>query len=80
MVSGPRVINEEYKKAMIEILSDSQDGRFAKDFIIERKAGYARMNAERKNLANHKIEQVGERLRAMMPWIGAGKLVDKDKN
>ncbi|WP_286031030.1 ketol-acid reductoisomerase [Helicobacter pullorum] len=80
MVSGPRVINEQSKKAMKEILSDIQEGRFAKDFILERKAGYARMNAERKNLANHKIEQVGERLRAMMPWIGAGKLVDKDKN
>ena len=80
MISGPRVINEQSKKAMKEILSDIQEGRFAKDFILERKAGYARMNAERKNLANHKIEQVGERLRAMMPWIGAGKLVDKDKN
>ena len=80
MVSGPRVINEQSKKAMKEILSNIQEGRFAKDFILERKAGYARMNAERKNLANHKIEQVGERLRAMMPWIGAGKLVDKDKN
>lgn len=80
MVSGPRVINAESKKAMKEILSDIQEGRFAKDFILERKAGYARMNAERKNLANHKIEQVGEKLRAMMPWIGANKLVDQSKN
>ena len=80
MVSGPRVINAESKKAMKEILKDIQGGRFAKDFILERKAGYARMNAERKNLANHGIEKVGERLRAMMPWIGANKLVDKDKN
>lgn len=80
MVSGPRVINEESKKAMKEILRDIQEGRFAKDFILERKAGYARMNAERKNLANHKIESVGGRLRGMMPWIGANKLVDKDKN
>ena len=80
MVSGPRVINAESKKAMKEILKDIQEGRFAKDFILERKAGYARMNAERKNLNAHKIEQVGGRLRAMMPWIGANKLVDKDKN
>lgn len=80
MVSGPRVINAESKKAMKEILSDIQEGRFAKDFILERKAGYARMNAERKNLASHKIEQVGEKLRAMMPWIGANKLVDQSKN
>lgn len=80
MVSGKRVINAESKKAMQEILKDIQEGRFAKDFILERKAGYARMNAERKNLSMHKIEQVGGRLRAMMPWIGANKLVDKDKN
>ena len=80
MVSGPRVINAESKKAMKEILKDIQEGRFAKDFILERKAGYARMNSERKNLANHKIEQVGEKLRAMMPWIGANKLVDQNKN
>lgn len=80
MVSGKRVINDDSKKAMKEILKDIQEGRFAKDFILERKAGYARMNAERKNLANHPIEKVGERLRKMMPWIAAGKLVDKDKN
>lgn len=80
MISGPRVINEQSKKAMKEILSDIQGGRFAKDFILERKGGYARMNAERKNLANHPIEKVGQRLREMMPWIGANKLVDKSKN
>ena len=80
MVSGPRVINAESKKAMKEILKDIQEGRFAKDFILERKAGYARMNSERKNLSSHKIEEVGAKLRAMMPWISANKLVDKDKN
>ena len=80
MVSGPRVIGCESKKAMKEILKEIQNGTFAKDFILERKAGYARMNAERKNLANHKIEQVGAKLRGMMPWIGKGKLINKDKN
>ncbi|RDU65110.1 ketol-acid reductoisomerase [Helicobacter sp. MIT 14-3879] len=80
MVSGPRVINDSSKKAMKEILKDIQEGRFAKDFILEKKANYARMNAERKNLANHKIEQVGNRLRGMMPWINESKLIDKDKN
>ena len=80
MVSGPKVINQESKQAMREILKDIQEGRFAKDFILERKAGYARMNAERKNLAHHPIEKVGERLRAMMPWIASGKLIDKNKN
>ncbi len=80
MISGPRVINEESKKAMKNILKEIQNGKFAKDFILERKAGYTRMNAERKNLENHKIEKVGQRLRDMMPWIKAGKLIDKDKN
>lgn len=80
MVSGPRVINESSKTAMKEILKDIQEGRFAKDFILERKAGYARMNAERKNLAAHPIEQTGERLRAMMPWIRANKIIDKNLN
>ncbi|RAX55336.1 ketol-acid reductoisomerase [Helicobacter sp. 16-1353] len=80
MVSGPRVINAESKKAMREILSDIQGGRFAKDFILERKANYARMNAERGNLKNSLIEKTGERLRNMMPWIKEGKLIDKDKN
>lgn len=80
MISGPRVINAESKKAMKEILKDIQEGRFAKDFILEKKANYARMNAERKNLANHPIEKVGTRLRAMMPWINEGKLINKDKN
>ncbi len=80
MVSGPRVINEESKKQMKEILKEIQNGKFAKDFILERKAGYARMNSERRNLANHPIEQTGKKLRDMMPWIKANKIVDKDKN
>lgn len=80
MISGPRVINAESKKAMKEILTRIQNGEFAKDFILERKAGYARMNAERKNLANHPIEKVGARLRGMMSWIGKGKLIDKERN
>ncbi|MGP1580743.1 MAG: ketol-acid reductoisomerase [Wolinella sp.] len=80
MVSGPRVINESSKAAMKEILRDIQSGKFAKDFILEKKAGYVRMNAERKNLAAHGVEQTGERLRAMMPWIGASKIIDKNRN
>lgn len=80
MVSGPRVINEQSRAAMREILKEIQNGKFAKDFILERRAGYTRMNAERKNLAASAIEKVGARLRAMMPWIAAGKLVDKSKN
>ncbi|WP_027390128.1 ketol-acid reductoisomerase [Chrysiogenes arsenatis] len=80
MVSGKRVVTEESKKAMKEILTEIQDGRFAKDFILERRAGYPRMHAERRNLADSQIEQVGSRLRAMMPWIGKSKIIDKGKN
>ncbi|PAF45414.1 ketol-acid reductoisomerase [Helicobacter sp. 11S02629-2] len=80
MVSGPRVINSQSKKAMKDILKDIQDGKFAKDFILEKKANYARMNAERNMLENHPIEKVGKKLRASMPHISKGKLIDKDKN
>jgi ketol-acid reductoisomerase len=80
MVSGPRVINEESRKAMREILKEIQNGKFAKDFILEGQAGYPRMNAERNNLHNHPIEVTGRRLRAMMPWIKANKIVDQETN
>ncbi len=79
-VSGKRVINDESKKAMKEILKEIQDGRFAKDFILERKAGYARMNAERANAKRSLIEQTGNQLRAMMPWITSKKIINKDEN
>lgn len=79
-VSGPRVINEESKKAMKEILKEIQNGKFAKDFILEKKAGYTRMNAERKISQSSLLNKTGEKLRAMMPWIKNGKLVDQSKN
>jgi len=79
-VSGKRVITAESKKAMKEILEEIQDGRFAKDFVLERKAGYTRMNAERNNSKASLIEQTGRDLRKMMPWISANKIVDQDKN
>lgn len=80
MVSGPRVINDSSKQAMKDILTEIQNGVFAKDFILEGDAGYPRMTAERKNLEAHPIEQTGNRLREMMPWIKANKIVDQDKN
>lgn len=80
MVSGPRVINEESKKAMKEILAEIQNGKFAKDFILEGQAGYPRMTAERNNLFNHPLEVTGRKLRDMMPWIKANKIVDQEKN
>jgi ketol-acid reductoisomerase len=79
-VSGPRVINDESKKAMQNILKEIQDGQFAKDFILEGQSGYPRMNAERNNSKASRIEQTGAKLRAMMPWIAANKIVDQDKN
>ncbi len=80
MVSGPRVINEESKKAMKEILAEIQNGKFAKDFILEGESGYPRMTAERNMLKVHPIEKTGVKLRAMMPWIKSNKLVDEEKN
>jgi ketol-acid reductoisomerase len=79
-VSGKRVINEHSKAAMKEILKEIQDGRFAKDFILEGQAGYPRMNAERTNDKEKLITKTGNKLREMMPWIKANKIVDQDKN
>jgi len=79
-VSGKRVITDESKKAMKEILIEIQDGRFAKDFVLEQKAGYARMNAERTNSKASLIEKTGRDLREMMPWIAANKIIDQDAN
>ena len=78
--SGPRVIGEDSKKAMKEILKEIQNGKFAKDFILERKAGYVRMNAERGIAERSLLNQTGKKLRSMMPWISAGKLIDQSKN
>ncbi|KIM06341.1 MAG: ketol-acid reductoisomerase [Sulfurovum sp. FS06-10] len=80
MVSGPRIINEESKKAMKQVLKEIQNGQFAKDFVLEGQAGYPRMNAERNNLKNSQLEKTGERLRGMMPWIKANKIVNQETN
>lgn len=77
---GPRVINEQSRKAMKEILNEVQTGKFAKEFILENQAGTPYMKAERRISQEHQIEVVGKQLRSMMPWISKGKLVDKDKN
>jgi ketol-acid reductoisomerase len=79
-VTGPRVINEESRQAMREALADIQSGEYAKNFILEGQAGYPSMTAMRRLNAEHPIEQVGEKLRAMMPWIQANKIIDQDKN
>jgi ketol-acid reductoisomerase len=79
-MSGPRVINAEVKKEMKKILEDIQEGRFVTNWIQECKAGQPSFKAIRRNKAAHQIEEVGERLRAMMPWLKTNKLVDKAKN
>jgi ketol-acid reductoisomerase len=65
---------------MKRILKDIQDGRFVRDFVLENKAGYPSFKAIRANQAAHQIEEVGEKLRGMMPWIAQNKLVDKARN
>ncbi|MFT9179716.1 MAG: ketol-acid reductoisomerase [Zymomonas mobilis] len=80
IVSGPRVINEESKKAMKAILDDIQSGRFVSKFVLDNRAGQPELKAARKRMAAHPIEQVGARLRKMMPWIASNKLVDKARN
>ena len=79
-VSGPRVITAETKKVMKAILQDIQTGEYAKSFILENKAGAPTLTARRRLLAEHQIEEVGGKLRAMMPWIKKNKLVDQAKN
>ncbi|MEM8799724.1 MAG: ketol-acid reductoisomerase [Pseudomonadota bacterium] len=78
--TGPRVITDETKAEMKRVLKDIQDGRFVKDFILDNRVGQPEMKAKRNYTANHQIEEVGERLRAMMPWLADDKLVDKEKN
>ena len=79
-VTGPKIINEESRWAMKEALHDIQTGEYAKKFILEGSTNYPSMTAMRRLNAEHPIEVVGAKLRDMMPWIGANKLVDKDKN
>ncbi len=79
-VTGPKVINDESRKAMRAALTDIQNGEYAKKFIMEGATNYPSMTAYRRNNAAHGIEQVGERLRAMMPWITSKKIIDKNKN
>lgn len=78
--TGPRIITDETKKEMKRVLADIQSGRFVRDFVLDNRAGQPELKASRSAAKRHLIEQVGSELRAMMPWIGANKLVDKDRN
>jgi len=79
-VTGPKVINEQSRAAMREALKNIQTGDYAKRFILEGRTNYPEMTARRRLNAEHPIEIVGEKLRDMMPWIKANKLVDKTRN
>ena len=80
-VSGPRILPyDETKARMKEVLADIQSGRFVRDFMTENMVGQPMFKSTRRNNDAHQIEEVGEKLRAMMPWISAGKLVDQAKN
>ncbi|MBO6815683.1 MAG: ketol-acid reductoisomerase [Rhizobiaceae bacterium] len=79
-VSGPRIITEDTKKEMKRVLHDIQSGRFTSEWMQEYRAGGARFKGIRRNNDAHQIEEVGEKLRGMMPWIKSNALVDKEKN
>ena len=77
---GPRIITDAVRAEMKKILDEIQSGKFARDWVLENAAGQASFKAMRRRAADHPIEEVGAKLRAMMPWIAKNKLVDKSKN
>ena len=80
-VTGPRILPyEQTKKTMKSVLADIQKGKFVRDFMLENAVGQPTIKAARRANDEHLIEEIGEKLRGMMPWISAGKMVDKDKN
>jgi len=80
LTRGPRIINDETRAEMKRILSEIQNGEFAKEFILESQAGAPTLKAKRRISAAHKIEKVGGELRNMMSWIKDNKIVDQSKN
>jgi ketol-acid reductoisomerase len=79
-VTGPRIVTAETKQVMKQVLKDIQTGEYAKSFILENKAGAPTLISRRRLNAEHQIEVVGAKLRAMMPWIAKNKLVDQTRN
>jgi ketol-acid reductoisomerase len=77
---GPRVIDDHVRANMKRILDDIQSGRFAREWVLENVAGQTSFKAMRRRAAAHPVEEVGKRLREMMPWIAEQRLVDKSKN
>jgi len=79
-VTGPRIVTPETKAEMKRVLEDIQSGRFVRDFMLENAVGQPSFKATRRRAAEHPIEEVGARLRGMMPWITKNRLVDQSKN
>jgi len=79
-VSGKKIVDDKTKERMKEVLKDIQSGKFTKDWMKENEVGQKNFLQMRKDLADHPIEQVGEKLRALMPWISKNKIIDKSKN
>jgi ketol-acid reductoisomerase len=80
LTRGPRVVDADTKARMKQILEEIQSGNFAKEFILENRAGQASFNALRRRGAEHELEEVGARLRSLMPWLQENRLVDRSKN
>jgi ketol-acid reductoisomerase len=79
-VTGPRIVTAETKAEMKKVLEDIQMGRFARDWMLENKVSQTNFKAMRRAMSSHSIEEVGAKLRGMMPWISKNALVDKTKN
>jgi len=77
---GRRVVDDSTRERMRQILSEIQQGEFAKEFILENESGSVSFNAMRRRAAEHPMEEVGERLRSLMPWLREKRLVDRSKN
>jgi len=77
---GPRVIDASVKERMKECLKEIQDGDFAREFILESRSGNVGFDAKRRRAADHPMEEVGARLRSLMPWLADDRLVDRSKN
>jgi ketol-acid reductoisomerase len=80
LTRGPKLIDESVRQRMREILEDVQSGRFAREFVLENRSGALHFNALRKRGAAHPMEEVGARLRALMPWLKENRLVDRTRN
>ena len=78
--TGPRIIDESVRQEMRRVLDDIQSGRFTRDWMLENEVGQTAFKAMRRNEGDHPIEEIGARLRGMMPWISEHRLVDKEKN